>query len=75
MEIKDTAGNVTNTIFSCECGLTGGCANCHPLKFTMKHRFYVGGPTKTISTCPLHDCVCSTCGLVLVVPQVGFAQI
>lgn len=42
MRIEDTAGNVTYTIPYCECGLTGGCEKCQPMKLAMQHRIFDG---------------------------------
>lgn len=42
MRIEDTAGNATYTIPNCDCGLTGGCDKCQPIKLAMQHRIFGG---------------------------------
>ena len=40
--IEDTIGNATYTIPNCDCGLTGGCDNCQPLRLAMQYRIFGG---------------------------------
>ncbi len=32
--IEDTGGNITYTIDNCDCGLTGGCWKCQPIRIS-----------------------------------------
>jgi len=42
MRSEDTAGNTTYTIPYCDCGLTGGCNKCQPIKLAMQFRIFGG---------------------------------
>ncbi len=37
--IEDTGGNVTYTIYNCDCGLTGGCWKCQPMRFSKQFTY------------------------------------
>ena len=40
MRIEDTGGNITYTIDNCDCGLTGGCWKCQPIRISWMSNFY-----------------------------------